>query len=91
MLELYWLTRLDGIITLALILTVVSAVTLICTIPCIASDSILNNEESKKSAKNIFKACCIILSIAVTVLIFVPTKRCFNNLWCRRNSRIFTI
>lgn len=69
--QLYWLTRLDGIIDTAIVITFLGLLAIIITFVC---ESDYLSEEGDKLVKKIRKLSVIAACICVPIIIFVPTK-----------------
>ena len=67
--EIYWITRLDTIVLISIIISICSFVVF-----CVALISYYNDNEKTTSA-NVIKKVTPILVISLLVTVFVPTKK----------------
>ena len=70
--ELYWITRCDGICTVAIIFLVLSAIALSLAL---LGYFVGEDEKDKKITKKVFKISIPIFTVSMLLVVFVPTTK----------------
>ena len=70
--ELYWITRCDGICTVAIVFLVLSAIALSLAL---LGYFVGEDEKDKKITKKVFKISIPIFTVSMLLVVFVPTTK----------------